>query len=73
MADIVLVAVTPDKVGERPIVNTGVSMVGLGADNCFCGHCGREMMHGFDIGRMAADMVYQCGGCEGYNVRPKKS
>lgn len=72
MVEIVLVAITPDRVGDRPIVNTGVSMVGLGGDSFICGHCGREMMSSFDITRMQADMVYQCGGCDGYNVRPKK-
>lgn len=71
MTEIQLTPIGPEKLGERPVINTGVSMVGLGHDSFICGHCGREMMHSFDISKMQADMVYQCGGCEGYNVRPK--
>jgi hypothetical protein len=72
MADIVMTPIPPEKVGDRPVMNTGVSMVGLGGDNVFCGHCDREMMHGFDLSKMQVELVYQCGGCDGYNVKPKK-
>ncbi|MGE5546667.1 MAG: hypothetical protein ACM33T_07215 [Solirubrobacterales bacterium] len=71
MTQIVLAAITPDDVGERPVVNTGVSMLGMGGDDYVCGHCGRLMMHNFDAGKMQAAMVYQCGGCGGFNVKPK--
>lgn len=71
MAEFVLIPVTPAEAANKPSINTGVSMVGRGGHDYACGHCGRKMMHDFDISQMQVTMVYQCGVCNGYNVKPK--
>lgn len=71
MAEITLTAITPVQVGERNVINTGVSMLGMGGDDFACGHCGRVMIHSFAMQNIQADMVYQCAGCDGYNVKPR--
>lgn len=70
MTDIVLVAIAPDEVGERSVFNTGVSTVGRGGNDYFCGHCGRKMMHNFDADRLEVEVVFQCGACHGLNSKP---
>lgn len=70
MADIVLVAIAPHETGDRTIFNTGLSTVGRGGDDYFCGHCGRKMMHNFNISQLEVDIVFQCT-CEGLNVKPE--
>lgn len=72
MSDIVLTAIAPHEAGERTVFNTGVSTVGRGGDDYYCGHCGRKMMHNFNIQRLEVDVVFQCGGCEGLNVKPEE-
>lgn len=71
MAEFVLIPITPADAANRPMVNTGVSMLGRGGHDYVCGHCGRKMMHSFDISQMQVPMVYQCGACNGFNVKPK--
>lgn len=72
MAEIELTAIMPTQVGDRNVINTGVSMLGMGGDDFLCGHCGRLMIHSFAMENIGADMVYQCSGCDGYNVKPKQ-
>lgn len=72
MADIELIPIMPAQVGDRPVLNTGVSMLGRGGDNFICGHCGRVMIHSFPLAALQADTAYQCEGCEGYNLKPKE-
>lgn len=71
MAQIMMVAISPAEAGDKPSINTGVSMLGRGGDDFVCGHCGRVMIHSFNMSAMQAEMVFQCGGCGGHNVAPK--
>ena len=70
MAEFMLLPVTEAEAADKPSINTGVSMVGRGGHTYACGHCGRTMMHDFDISQMQVDMVFQCGSCGGNNMKP---
>lgn len=70
MTEIMMVALAPYDVGQRQVFNTGVSTVGKGGHDYYCGHCGRQMAHSIDFSRIEADLVYQCGACGGHNVPP---
>lgn len=72
MAEIMMVAIAEWEVGDRNVFNTGVSTVGRGGHDYFCGHCGRKMIHNMDLTRIEAEVVYQCGGCGGHNLPPKQ-
>ncbi len=72
MARIQLTALTPEEAENRPVIHTGVSMMGLQGDDCVCGHCGRVMMTNFDIGPIRPDMVYICGNCDGASAAPPR-
>jgi len=72
MADIVLKVVAEAYVNGRDIMETGVSMMGLGGDNCFCGNCNREMMHEFPIRDLKIGMLFLCS-CGSLNELPKDS
>lgn len=72
MAELMMIAIPQYEAGDRQIFNTGVSTVGRGGDDYFCGHCGRKMIHNMDLGRLEVAVVYECGGCGGYNVPPAK-
>ncbi|CAA7616361.1 hypothetical protein [Magnetospirillum sp. UT-4] len=71
MADIMMAAIDRGEAGERQVFHTGVSTVGQGGDDYLCGHCGRRMVHAMDLTRIEVPMVYECGGCGGYNVLPE--
>ncbi len=71
MAEITMRGIAPFDVDDSfTVFNTGVSTVGLGGDDFFCAHCGRKMMHNMNVKRIEANVVYQCGGCQGYNLMP---
>lgn len=70
MAEYIMIAIAQHEAGERTIFNTGVSTVGRGGHDYFCGHCGRKMIHNMDLSRIEAAIVYVCGGCGGYNLPP---
>lgn len=72
MAERIMTAIAPYEAGERQIFNTGVSTVGRGGDDYFCGHCGRKMIHNMDLSRIETEIIYECGGCGGYNVPPQE-
>lgn len=71
MADIYLIALSAHDIGERQVFNTGVSTVGRGGDDYYCGHCGRKMMHNYDARRLEVEIIYECGGCRGHNILPE--
>jgi hypothetical protein len=70
MADLVLKLVSEALAEGRDVMETGVSMLGLGGDNVFCGNCGREIMHDFPIRTMKVDLLYRCS-CGALNEVPK--
>jgi predicted RNA-binding Zn-ribbon protein involved in translation (DUF1610 family) len=71
MADISMTGIGFNDAGDRTLFDTGVSTVGRGGDDYFCGHCGRKMIHNMDLKRIEVEVVYVCGGCGGYNLAPK--
>ena len=70
MSELMMVPLLETQIGDRNVFNTGVSTVGRGGNDYFCGHCGRKMMHGMNLAAMQVEVVYQCGGCGGYNLAP---
>jgi hypothetical protein len=72
LADISLKVVAEAFLNGREVMDTGVSMLGLGGDNAFCGNCGREMMHQVPIRAMLVNMLYRCS-CGTLNEVPKDS
>lgn len=66
-----MTAIAPYQAGERKIFQTGVSTVGRGGDDFICGHCGRKMIHNMDLGRLEIEIIYECGGCGGFNLPPE--
>lgn len=70
MADIVLKVVAEAYINGREIVNTGLTMMGLGGDNYFCGGCKREMMHEVPIKTMQVNFLYLCDTCNTLNEIP---
>ena len=72
MADIILTVVAEAYINGREIMDTGVSMMGVGGDNAFCGNCDREMMHDVPIKSMLVNMLYQCS-CGSLNAVPQDS
>ncbi|MBI3444771.1 MAG: hypothetical protein HY055_05315 [Magnetospirillum sp.] len=73
MGSVVLKNVPEDKILGREIMDTGVSMIGLGGDNVFCGTCGREIMHDMPIKTMKVNLLYRCDACGGINEVPQDS
>lgn len=73
MAELMMTAIQKFEAGERQVFNTGVSTVGRGGDDYFCGHCGRKMIHNMDLSRLEVEIVYECGECGGYNVPPSQA
>lgn len=71
MAEIMLTPITASEIEGRTVLNTGVSTVGRGGNDYFCGHCGRRLIHNMDLGRLETPIVYQCDTCKGYNVAPE--
>ncbi|MFA6021892.1 MAG: hypothetical protein WC722_16640 [Rhodospirillales bacterium] len=71
MAEFMMKPISQNDIGERTIFNTGVSTVGKGGDDYFCGHCGRKMIHNMNLSAIEATVVYQCGGCQSYNLPPE--
>lgn len=72
MADIVLKVVAEAFIQGREIMDTGVSMIGLGGDNGFCGNCGREMMHDVPFRDMKTNLLFRCS-CGSVNEAPRNS
>lgn len=72
MAEHNMIPIRQDEAGERTVFNTGVSTVGRGGDDYYCGHCGRKMIHNMDLSRLEVQIVYACGSCGGYNLPPSK-
>lgn len=72
MGEYTMNPIEPDEAGERTVFNTGVSTVGQGGDDYYCGHCGRKMIHNMNLARVQVEVVYVCGGCGGYNVPPQQ-
>ncbi len=72
MADIVMKVVAEVYVNGRDIMDTGVSMMGLGGDNAFCGSCGREMMHDIPVREMKVTLLFRCS-CGALNEVPRNS
>ena len=70
MAEIMMTPIGENDIAGRTVFDTGVSTIGRGGDDYFCGHCGRKMISRMDLGRLEVPMVYQCGGCQGYNEPP---
>jgi DNA-directed RNA polymerase subunit RPC12/RpoP len=70
MANIVMKPIAEEDAGGRQVMDTGVSMIGLGGDNWKCGYCGREMMHEVPLQNVKADLLYRCGLCGGLNQMP---
>lgn len=68
MGKIVMTAITPEQAGNRDVMDTGVSMLGLGGDDWICGHCGRMMIQSMDLKAVQTPMAYRCGVCEGLNI-----
>lgn len=71
MAEFMMLPITQNDIGESTVFNTGVSTVGKSGDDYFCGHCGRKMIHNMNLATIEAAVVYQCGGCQGYNLPPE--
>ncbi|OJX81779.1 hypothetical protein [Magnetospirillum sp. 64-120] len=71
MAELMLTPITENEIGARNVFNTGVSTVGKGGHDYFCGHCGRKMIHNMDLSKLETPVVYQCGGCGSYNLAPE--
>lgn len=70
MAEIMMMPIAPSAVGDRNVVNTGVSTVGRGGDDYFCGHCGRKIIQSMDLSRFDPAPIFQCGACQGHNEAP---
>jgi predicted SprT family Zn-dependent metalloprotease len=70
MVRIVMSALRPEAAEGRPVINTGISMMGLKGNDYVCGHCGKVMMQSFDASNVRSDMVYVCGACQGPNGLP---
>lgn len=70
MTDIVLLAIGPNDVGDRQVFKTGLSTVGRGTNDYYCGHCGHQMMTRMNLETMEVDMVFECGQCKCLNLRP---
>ena len=68
MSRIVMSPLSPELVQGRPMINTGISMIGLKGDDYVCGHCGKIIMQNFDASGVRGDMVYVCGNCQGPNT-----
>lgn len=68
MSEIVLTAISPRDINDRPMFNTGLSTVGRGGEDYVCGHCGHVMMKDFNLDRLEVDLVFVCGSCGGHNV-----
>lgn len=71
MAEFMMIPIQEYQIEGRTVFNTGVSTVGKGGDDYFCGHCGRKMIHNMNLGRIEVPVVYQCGGCQCYNLPPE--
>lgn len=71
MIERMMIPIQEYQIEGRTVFNTGVSTVGKGGDDYFCGHCGRKMIHNMDLARIEAPVVYQCGGCQCYNLPPE--
>lgn len=71
MTEYVMIPLTPAEADGRPVIDTGVSLVGKAGNDFVCAHCGRVMITAFDIAAMRPDMVYRCGTCRGFNGAPK--
>lgn len=71
MAEFMLTPITENEIGGLNVFNTGVSTVGKGGHDYFCGHCGRKMIHAMDLSKLETPVVYQCGGCGSYNLAPE--
>ncbi|MBX9634502.1 MAG: hypothetical protein K2X44_05920 [Magnetospirillum sp.] len=72
MAEIFLIAIPANKVGDRQVFNTGMSTVGRADNDYLCGHCSHTMMRDFDVNRLEVEIVYQCGICGGHNIKPEQ-
>jgi hypothetical protein len=70
MGRLVLTVVEEDAIDGRDIVDTGVSMVGLGGDDVICGRCGREMMTQVPLRTMQVTLLYRCEVCGTVNEVP---
>lgn len=70
MAEIMMTPIGENDVDARTVFNTGISTIGKGGDDYFCGHCGRKMITRMDLSRLEVPVVYQCGTCQGYNEPP---
>jgi len=71
MARFVMTALTPAEAAGRPTIHTGIAMLGRAGDDFVCSHCGRIILQSFDIASVAAEMVYVCGDCDGFNAAPE--
>jgi len=70
MADKLMTPLDPEDAEGRNVVHTGLSTVGLGKHNYYCGHCGEQIMHKMDVSNFSAAIVFQCSVCDGLNVNP---
>ncbi len=70
MEKIIMTAIDASQVMGRKVVDTGVSMIGMGGNVYHCGHCGRKMMHAVDLSQATVPLVYLCGSCGTYNEDP---
>ena len=71
MTTIILRVVDETEAERRPVMDTGVSMVGLGGDRGVCGRCGREIMTDVPFRAMRVDMLFRCGACGALNEAPR--
>lgn len=70
MVEIMMTPIAQSDVGERNVVNTGISTVGRGGHDYYCGHCGKKMMQNINVSRFDPMPVFQCGSCQSYNEAP---